>query len=500
MASTPTTRRSGPRSPTSPDRTDRSASRTGHRSVRDAPLLSPTERRDAQTHDHPQPPPHRPPASPPRRAPPDGRDGDRRPGPAARPDRARAGVGTRGHDRSTPIPRRTAGPRPSTRSRPPVVVGTDADLARIRANVDVLGRPVHRQPARLHQRDAAGRRRRSSWPGRPATSAPTSRPAPPSTAPSRPTRTTRWRSTTAASSRSRSTSSRPPGRTPTAILAEHPDDADRARDPRRRGARARRRGRRRARPTPGSSRSTTRQPPASGSATSPSSRARRPRRSQQSRAALAAAKAEGAVGSGLAWYEYQLGDTLIGTGDRTGAAAAYAAAARRPTRASHLAHWGLGRVAAADGRLDDAIARVSTAIAIVPLPEFLARRADLYRMRAADGDARREADDRKTVLAIAQLAGDARQRLRPDAGPLPGRIGRRPGPCADARPGRDRGPQGRLRLRCARLGAARQRPPGGGRRRDDHRARVRDPRREAALPRRHDRRRRRRSRPAPGRS
>ena len=52
MASTPTTRRSGPRSPTSPDRTDRSASRTGHRSVRDAPLLSPTERRDAQTHDH----------------------------------------------------------------------------------------------------------------------------------------------------------------------------------------------------------------------------------------------------------------------------------------------------------------------------------------------------------------------------------------------------------------------------------------------------------------
>ena len=160
----------------------------------------------------------------------------------------------------------------------------------------------------------------------------------------------------------------------------------------------------RARHTPGSSPSTTRQPPASGSATWPSSRARRPRPSKQSRAALAAAKAESAVGSGLAWYEYQLGDTLIGTGDRKGAAAAYAAAVTADPR-FHLAHWGLGRVAAADGRLDDAIAEVSTAIAIVPLPEFLARRADLYRMRAATGDARREADDRKTVLAIARLAG-----------------------------------------------------------------------------------------------
>ena len=104
---------------------------------------------------------------------------------------------------------------------------------------------------------------------------------------------------------------------------------------------------------------------------------------KQSRAALAAAKAESTVGSGLAWYEYQLGDTLIGTGDRKGAAAAYAAAVTADPR-FHLAHWGLGRVAAADGRLDDAIAEVSTAIAIVPLPEFLARRADLYRMRAAE--------------------------------------------------------------------------------------------------------------------
>ncbi len=125
-----------------------------------------------------------------------------------------------------------------------------------------------------------------------------------------------------------------------------------------------------------------------------------------SRSALDAAKTEGAVASGLAWYDYQLGDTLIATGDRTGAAAAYAdALAADPT--SHLAHWGLARIAAADGRLDDAIAQLDAAIAVVPLPEFVARRADLYAMRGADGDAKREVADRKTVLAIAQLSGEA---------------------------------------------------------------------------------------------
>ena len=55
------------------------------------------------------------------------------------PDRARAGVA---HPRSrpmTPIPRRTAGPRHFDPIAPAVVVGTDADLARIRANVTFWG-------------------------------------------------------------------------------------------------------------------------------------------------------------------------------------------------------------------------------------------------------------------------------------------------------------------------------------------------------------------------
>lgn len=125
-----------------------------------------------------------------------------------------------------------------------------------------------------------------------------------------------------------------------------------------------------------------------------------------SRAAVDAANAEDASGNALAFYHYQLGDTLIGTGDRAGAAKAYAAALVADPR-YHLAHWGLARVAAADGHLDEAIAQLDQAIAIVPLPEFAARRADLYRMRGADGDAAREANDRRTVLVIAQLSGAA---------------------------------------------------------------------------------------------
>jgi tetratricopeptide (TPR) repeat protein len=125
-----------------------------------------------------------------------------------------------------------------------------------------------------------------------------------------------------------------------------------------------------------------------------------------SRAAVALATDEAAGGSAMAWFQYQLGDTLIATGDRVGAADAYAAAlAADPS--SHLARWGLARVAAAAGRTDEAIRLLDAAIAAVPLPEFLARRADLYSLRAGDGDERRAADDRATVLAIAQLAGDA---------------------------------------------------------------------------------------------
>jgi tetratricopeptide (TPR) repeat protein len=125
-----------------------------------------------------------------------------------------------------------------------------------------------------------------------------------------------------------------------------------------------------------------------------------------SEAAVAAAIDEGAEPASLSWFQYQLGDTQVATGDRDRAAEAYGAAlAADPS--SHLARWGLARIAAAEGRTDDAIRLLSEAIEAVPLPEFLARRAALYEIRAMDGDGRLAADDRATVLAIAQLTGDA---------------------------------------------------------------------------------------------
>jgi tetratricopeptide (TPR) repeat protein len=115
---------------------------------------------------------------------------------------------------------------------------------------------------------------------------------------------------------------------------------------------------------------------------------------------------EDAVGERAGFYRYQLADTLLATGDRTGAEKAYRDAIAHDPR-SFLAHAGLGRALAADGRLDEAITELSAAIAIVPQPDMLARRSDLYQLRNAAGDAKRSEADRRTVLAIAQLASSA---------------------------------------------------------------------------------------------
>jgi tetratricopeptide (TPR) repeat protein len=123
-------------------------------------------------------------------------------------------------------------------------------------------------------------------------------------------------------------------------------------------------------------------------------------------AAVTLADSEGAEGERAAFYHYQLADVLVSTGDRAGARNAYMAALEADP-GSFLAHSGLARIAAADGDLDEAIKQLSAAIAIVPQPEFLARRGDLFTLRAASGDARRATDDYATVEAIASLAGDA---------------------------------------------------------------------------------------------
>ncbi len=125
-----------------------------------------------------------------------------------------------------------------------------------------------------------------------------------------------------------------------------------------------------------------------------------------SRDAVASAVDEGLEGSALAWYRYQLGDTLAATGDLAGAETAFTAA-RTDDPASALAHWGLARIAGAGQDWDRAIDELGVAIGIVPLPDFVARRADLYALRSAPGDDRLERADRATVLAIGSLAGEA---------------------------------------------------------------------------------------------
>lgn len=127
---------------------------------------------------------------------------------------------------------------------------------------------------------------------------------------------------------------------------------------------------------------------------------------RSARAAVTAALDEGALGSALAWYHYQLGEVLLATGDRRGAEAAIDDALVADPHLP-LALGARARLAAADARIDAAIDDLDLAVAAVPLPELLARRADLYDLRAAPGDPRRASDDRATILAIAQLSGEA---------------------------------------------------------------------------------------------
>ena len=124
-----------------------------------------------------------------------------------------------------------------------------------------------------------------------------------------------------------------------------------------------------------------------------------------SRAAAEAAVDEGHEGSALAWYRYQLGDTLAATGDLEGAHASFEEALRDDAN-SPLAHWGLASRRRGRG-LGYRRGPPRRGDRRDPLPEYVARRADIYRLRGAPGDDRREREDRRTVLAISQLAGEA---------------------------------------------------------------------------------------------
>lgn len=124
------------------------------------------------------------------------------------------------------------------------------------------------------------------------------------------------------------------------------------------------------------------------------------------RSAVDAAVDEGLEDDALAFYQVTLGEMLIATGDAAGARDAFTAALEaRPGLPAGLV--GIAKLDAFAGELDMAIAGLDGAIAAIPLPDSLARRADLLALRDGPGDAALAATDRATIEAVARLAGDA---------------------------------------------------------------------------------------------
>jgi len=123
-------------------------------------------------------------------------------------------------------------------------------------------------------------------------------------------------------------------------------------------------------------------------------------------AAVDAALDEGLEGGALAFFHATLGETRVAAGDAAGARNAFENALQvRPELPAALV--GLARLDAFEGRLDEAVRRLDTAIAAIPAPDWLARRSDLLERRGGPTDADAAAADRATIEAIGGLAGEA---------------------------------------------------------------------------------------------
>ncbi|HLF73216.1 MAG TPA: tetratricopeptide repeat protein [Anaerolineales bacterium] len=113
----------------------------------------------------------------------------------------------------------------------------------------------------------------------------------------------------------------------------------------------------------------------------------------------------GGTKENTAWYLLRLGDLHFSRGE-TRASGAYYEASLRVFENYHLALAGLGRVSAAQGKYDEAIAYYRRAVNIVPQPESLAALGDLYMLTGQPGQAKIQYD---TVEYIGQLAALNRQ-------------------------------------------------------------------------------------------
>jgi tetratricopeptide (TPR) repeat protein len=122
------------------------------------------------------------------------------------------------------------------------------------------------------------------------------------------------------------------------------------------------------------------------------------------RAMRMAAASPGLAAENVAYVDALLGNLLVYSGDRAGAAEAYQRAlVRLPTHAPSLA--GEARLAVGDGRLDDAIALFGHAADIVPLPEYVISLGEAQTAAGRTDDAARSFKLARAEIQLFQASG-----------------------------------------------------------------------------------------------
>lgn len=113
----------------------------------------------------------------------------------------------------------------------------------------------------------------------------------------------------------------------------------------------------------------------------------------------------GGTQENVAWYVYRVGDLYFNRGEYK-EADRYYEAALRVFDGYHLALAGLGKVHAAQGNYEDAIAYYQQAVSIIPQPDYLAALGDLYTVTGQPEQAQLQYE---TVEYIGKLAEINRQ-------------------------------------------------------------------------------------------
>ena len=115
--------------------------------------------------------------------------------------------------------------------------------------------------------------------------------------------------------------------------------------------------------------------------------------------AVADAQNIGLTGERLAWYQFQLGELYFNSGD-VGAAKAQYAIAKQTLPDYYLVLVGEGKVAAAQGDYEQAIALYEQLVDRLPQPAFVATLGDFYTLA---GDETAAQQQYNTVSFIADL-------------------------------------------------------------------------------------------------